>query len=106
MPMYFPALKAHMGDWEYYNVKMRMQELAGSIELAQDVYDDHTLSDAMQRVLGESRAKGDIARYLINNDGRFFSAIVIAVKDGDPQFYPVTMDDDPRFALLKGDKRL
>ena len=106
MPMYFPALKAHMGDWQYYNVKMSMQELAGSIELAQDVYDDHTLSDAMQRVLGESRAKGDIARYLISNDGRFFSAIVIAVKDGDPQFYPVTMDDDPRFALLKGDRRL
>ena len=67
--MYFPALKAHMGDWEYYSVKMSMQELAGAIELAQDVYDDHTLSDAMQRVLGESRAKGDIARYLINNDG-------------------------------------
>ena len=106
MPMYFPALKANMGDWEYFNVKMNMQELAGSIELAQDVYDDHTLSDAMQRVLGESRSKGEIARYLIKNDGRFFSSIVIAVREGDPQWFPVTMDDDPRFALLQADGRL
>jgi len=106
MSTYFPALKGKMGDWDYYTVKMRMSELAGSVELAQDLYDDRTLSTAMQRILNEGRVKNSIARYLLNNDERFFSSIVIAVKEGDPHFYSVNMDDDPRFEVFRNDKNL
>lgn len=102
----FPAIKAKMGSWDYFMVKMSMRELSENVKFATDVYDDHTLSDAIQRVLNESRAKTSIATYLYKQKDRFFSSIVVAALDGNPNWYPVTMEDDPRFALFKGDKRL
>jgi DNA sulfur modification protein DndB len=102
----FPAIKAKMGSWDYFMVKMSMRELSENVDFATDVYDDHTLSEAIQRVLNESRAKTSIASYLVKQKDRFFSSIVVAALDGNPNWYPVTMEDDPRFALFKGDKRL
>ena len=102
----FPAIKAKMGSWDYFMVKMSMRELSENVKFATDVYDDHTLSEAIQRVLNESRAKTSIATYLIKQRDRFFSSIVVAALDGNPNWYPVTMEEDPRFALFRGDKRL
>jgi DNA sulfur modification protein DndB len=102
----FPAIKAKMGSWDYFMVKMSMRELSENVKFATDVYDDHTLSEAIQRVLNESRAKSSIATYLIKQRDRFFSSIVVAALDGNPNWYPVTMEEDPRFTLFKGDKRL
>ncbi len=102
----FPAIKAKMGSWDYFMVKMSMRELAENVGFATDVYDDHTLSEAIQRILNESRAKTSIATYLIRQKDRFFSSIVVAALDGNPNWYPVTMEDDPRFSLFAGDSRL
>ncbi|TRZ65695.1 MAG: DGQHR domain-containing protein [Comamonadaceae bacterium] len=102
----FPAIKAKMGSWDYFMVKMNMRELSENVKFATDVYDDHTLSEAIQRVLNESRAKTSIATYLVKQRDRFFSSIVVAALDGNPNWYPVTMEEDPRFDLFKGDKRL
>ena len=102
----FPAIKAKMGSWDYFMVKMSMRELAENVKFATDVYDDHTLSEAIQRALNDSRAKSSIATYLIKQKDRFFASIVVAALDGNPNWYPVTMEEDPRFALFKGDKRL
>lgn len=102
----YPAIKAKMGSWDYFMVKMSMRELSEHVQFATDVYDDHTLSEAIQRVLNESRAKSSIATYLMKQKDRFFSSIVVAALDGNPNWYPVTMEDDPRFALFRGDKRL
>jgi DGQHR domain-containing protein len=102
----FPAIKAKMGSWDYFMVKMSMRELSENVKFATDVYDDHTLSEAIQRVLNESRAKTSIATYLIKQRDRFFSSIVVAALDGNPNWYPVTMEEDPRFALFRGDRRL
>jgi DNA sulfur modification protein DndB len=102
----FPAIKAKMGSWDYFMVKMSMRELAENVGFATDVYDDHTLSEAIQRILNESRAKTSIATYLIRQKDRFFSSIVVAALDGNPNWYPVTMEDDPRFSLFAADTRL
>lgn len=99
----FPAIKAKMGSWDYFMVKMSMRELSENVKFATDVYDDHTLSEAIQRVLNESRAKSSIASYLIKQRDRFFSSIVVAAIDGNPNWYPVTMEEDPRFTLFKSD---
>jgi DNA sulfur modification protein DndB len=102
----FPAIKAKMGSWDYFMVKMSMRELAENVRFATDVNDDHTLSEAIQRILNESRSKKDIATYLIRQNDRFFSSIVVAALKGNPNWYPVTMEDDPRFSLFAGDARL
>jgi len=41
MPNVFPALKASMGTWEYYTIKMSMKELSASVQFAKDIYDEH-----------------------------------------------------------------
>ena len=53
----YPAIRAKMGDWQYYIVRMKMREIAHDVKLAHDIYKDKTLSDAVQRELGEKRVK-------------------------------------------------
>ena len=102
----YPAIKARMGRWQYYTVKMSMRELADNVKFASDIYDDRTLDDAIQRVLNESRVKKDLVTYLIRQKDRFFSSVVVAALHGNPKWYPVTMEDDERFSLFRDDTRL
>ena len=102
----FPAIKAKMGTWDYFMVKMTMRELSESVKFASDVYEEKTLDEAIQRVLDESRVKKSISTYLIRQPDRFFSSIVVAALGGSPNWFPVTMEDDPRFSLFIGDNRL
>lgn len=95
-----------MGRWTYFIVKMTMREIAENVNFANDIYDDKTLDQAIQRVLDESRAKTSIASYLINQPDRFFSSIVVAALQGNPTWYGVSMEDDARFELFKDDERL
>lgn len=102
----YPAIKGTMGRWQYFTVKMSMRELADNVKFAADIYDDRTLDDAIQRVLNESRVKSDLVTYLIRQPDRFFSSIVVAALDGNPKWYPITMEDDERFQLFRDDARL
>ena len=89
----YPAIRAQMGDWKYYIVRMKMREIAQEVKLAQDIYKDMTLSDAIQRTLGEKRVKTDIVGYLARRSDRFFSSIVVAAMEGEPAWHPVEMDE-------------
>lgn len=102
----YPAIKARMGRWQYYTVKMSMRELADNVNFGADIYDDRTLDDAIQRVLNESRVKSDLVTYLIRQQDRFFSSVVVAALRGNPKWYPITMEDDERFELFRDDSRL
>lgn len=88
----YPAIKAQMGDWRYYMVRMKMREVAHEVQLAHDIYEDRTLSDAVQRTLRHNRVKKEIVGFLSRRDDRFFSSIVVAAMDGEPAWHPVTMD--------------
>ena len=102
----YPAMKGRMGSWQYFTVKMSMRELADNVKFAADIYDDRTLDDAIQRVLNQSRVKKEIVTYLIRQPDRFFSSIVVAALDGNPKWFPITMEDDERFTLFHEDTRL
>lgn len=88
----YPAIKANMGDWNYYIVRMKMNEIANEIKFAHDIYDSNTLNDAIQRTLDEGRVKREIVSYLANRKDRFFSSIVVASVGGNPTWDPVVMD--------------
>ena len=102
----YPTMKGSMGRWNYFVVKMTMRELAENVKFAADVYEDRTLDEAIQRALNESRVKRDIVTYLVRQPDRFFSSLVVAALDGNPQWYPISIEDDERFALFRGDARL
>lgn len=89
----YPAIRAKMGDWTYYIVRMKMREIANEVQLAHDIYKDNTLSDAVQRTLSEPRVKKEIVGYLARRPDRFFSSIVVAAMDGAPMWSEVEMDE-------------
>ena len=102
----YPAIRAQMGDWHYYIVRMKMREVAHDIKLAQDIYEDRTLSEAIQRELGERRVKKDLVGYLARRPDRFFSSIVVAALEGEPHWHPVEMDDSVVPAIFSQSKSL
>jgi len=102
----YPALKAQMGRWEYYMVRMSMRELAENVKFAEEVHGTNHLSEAIQRELKTSRATGQIAGYLSKQPDRFFSSIVVAALEGDPTWWPVSLEDNPQFQMLRSDKRI
>ena len=87
----YPALRARMGSWQYFIVRMSMRELAESVKLAHDVHEDKTLATAIQRVLREGRAHKDIICLKYQED-RFFGSIVVAAL-GESRSQPVNMQD-------------
>ena len=102
----YPAIKAQMGRWEYYLVRMSMRELAENIRYAEEIDGPTQLSDAIQRELRRSRATKEIASYLVRQEDRFFSSIVVAVLEGEPRWHPVGLEDNPEFTMLSSDRRL
>lgn len=102
----YPAIRSKMGDWNYYIVRMKMTEIAQEVQFAHDIHKDRTLSDAIQRELGEQRVRGPIVSYLARRQDRFFSAIVVAAIGGEPDWHPVAMDPDVVPAVLSGTRAL
>ena len=106
-----------MGDWDYYIVRMTMREVDREVQLASELWEDKTLSDAIQRVLDESRVKQQIVNFLSRRDDRFFSSLVVAAIGGNPSwtqipsrfgdtFGELAFQNDPRYFALDGQHRL
>ena len=89
----YPAIRAQMGSWQYYIVRMKMREIANKIRFAHDIYTDKTLSDAVQQTLDGKQVKAEIVGYLAHHPDRFLSSIVVAAMEGEPMWHPVEMDD-------------
>ena len=97
---HYPAIKARMGSWDYYICKMTLKELANEVRFASEIYDDRTLDEAIQRELNEGRVKKEIVSFLTRRPDRFFSSVVVASLGGNPRFYPVSVSDEPQFAMI------
>ena len=102
----YPALKASMGDWTYYIVKMRMREVAAEVKFGSQVHEDFTLDEAIQRTIKEGRVKKEIVTYLAGRTDRFFASLVVAAIGGSPKFYPVSVSDDPQFAIFADEESI
>ena len=102
----YPALRAHMGDWTYYIVKMRMREVASEVKFGSQVHNDFTLDEAIQRTIKESRVKKEIVSYLKGRSDRFFASLVVAAIGGSPKFYPVSIADDPQFEIIADEESI
>jgi DNA sulfur modification protein DndB len=106
---YVPAIKSQMGDWTYYITKMKFGEVASQVELAEDIHCSKSLDEAIQRDIS-NRVK-DMTEFLLSEPQRFYGSLVVSIYQGDPKFYPLTIDEkngivdsvDHSFGLLKMD---
>ena len=101
----YPAMKARMGDWNFFMVRMRMKEVKNEVNFAHDIHHDGTLSKAIQRVLDARRLKTGLAQFLDRAD-RFFSSIVVAAIGGSPKWCPVRIDSSVVPELLQNSPAL
>lgn len=101
MASMYPAIKAEMGRWTYYIVKIKVSDLAKEVSLSSDVHQDMTLDDAIQREVHESRARQDLVVYLHDREDRFLNSIVVAALGGSPTFTSLQLADTPENAVFR-----
>jgi DNA sulfur modification protein DndB len=88
MADYVPALKARMGDWQYYVTVMKLGKIARECRLAEEIHANKDLDELIQRAI-QDRVQKEMVPYLINEPQRFYGALVVAVYGGDPEFSAV-----------------
>ena len=91
-PTSFPAIRCHLGDWTYFSTVMRFEDVATRIRRAEEIHSHRGLHEMIQREL--SKRVQDIASYLETQPGRFFSAIVVGIYGGTPDWVPIEIEDE------------
>lgn len=88
------AMKARLGDIDYYILAMKAQELVEKVRTTADLpgWKDLSIEERYQRELNLDRVKKQIAPYLANNPSRFFGAIIVAAMNfnEDDSFEPLS----------------
>ncbi len=88
-----PAMNCKMGDRGYLITAMRLGEIAARVvEDVRLIHKSEKLAQWIQRQLNPKRATG-IANYLKTEEARFFSALVLGVYGGDPQWAELSVAD-------------
>jgi len=92
MADYVPALRARMGDWQYYVTVMKFGKIARECQLAEDIHPNKGLDELIQREI-QDRVQKEMVPYLLNEPQRFYGALVVAVYGGEPEFSEVKVQD-------------
>lgn len=79
-----PCLRGIIGDWVYYSSLMTAEQIKESVSTVKEIREASNLDEVLQRKLKER--KSDIARYILNNESRFFNSIILGVFDGVPNW--------------------
>lgn len=91
-----PAIKTGMGNWAYYMSSMTYKQLNDYVKMPKEVCDAQELSKKIQRELTDNVDK--ILVYLQKEEDRFFNALVLAVFEGKPTWFPGVFEkDEERF---------
>ena len=86
-----PCLRGRMGDWFYYVSLMKFEELANRASMVPDIHKNKELSRWIQREV--SNRSEDIVSYLIEQEQRFFNAIIFGIYGGNPQWQELDIDN-------------
>ncbi len=88
-----PAMKARLGDTDYYILSMKAQELVNNVKIPKELegWEDLSVEERYQRDINYNRVKKQIAPYLANDESRFFGAIIVAAMNfGEALFEPLS----------------
>lgn len=96
----FPALRAKMGDRWYYVTTLTLSEVAQWIKPVDQIHERKELKTWIQRVLRPER-KEEIATYLLDQEQRFFNAIVVGIYGGEPEWFPLEVGDSATLKEIK-----
>lgn len=81
-----------MGDRWYYVTTLTFAEVAKWFKPVDQIHERQGLKTWIQRILRPER-ETEIATYLLNQNQRFFSAIVAGIYRGEPEWFPVEVSE-------------
>jgi len=107
--MKFAAIKGQMGNWKYYVTTLSFKDVCDSVSpITNEISNSDSYSNLLQRTITNNVES--IKDYLIRQPERFFNALVLAVYDGNPEWYEldVEVEEYSTFSVgvleLKGDE--
>lgn len=97
-----PSIKSGMGNWIYYISTMSYKQLAEYVKMPKEVKEVEETTALSQRIQRDLTKNVDsILEYIENQPDRFFNALVLAVFEGRPSWYPgVFEQNDERFSNI------
>ena len=91
--MKIPVIRGKIGNWRYYSGVMSFKEIAESVTASiGEIYEASCLDELLQRELTDNYQ--NIKNYILNDNERFFNAIILAIYNGDPQWLEVEFEND------------
>ena len=88
------AMKARLGDTDYYILSMKAKELVDKVTIPKDLegWSNWSVEELYQRDINYHRVRTQIAPYLASDESRFFGAVIVtALNFGDDvSFEPLT----------------
>jgi DNA sulfur modification protein DndB len=82
--MKIPALRATIGDWEYYVTTLTFEQVSTNVSLVDDFHQSEGLKDLIQRSITDNYLS--IKEYIIHQPEVFFNSLVLAVYDNYPDW--------------------
>ena len=105
-----PVIRGNMGGREYYVGTMTFQDVAAKIQFFEQLKESTDLDELLQREI--QRRSEDMTTYLVQQDERFYGALIVAAWGGNPNYIKVRMEDHPllnddfEFGILKFDNKV
>ena len=88
MSVVIPAIEGKMGNTNYFQCMMKVDELVRSVRAAKEIdeWANMSIGDKMQREPNLTRIKKQIAPYFKSHKDRFFGSIIVLVYKGKVSF--------------------
>lgn len=91
--MKIPVIRGTIGRWRYYVGTLTFKQISERVSPSINrLYPSESLSTLLQRELTDNFVS--IKEYLINDQERFFNALILALYNGDPQWLEVEFDGE------------
>ena len=89
--MKFAAIKGQMGIWKYYVTTFSFEQICQLVSpITKEISNSDSYSNLLQRSITDNVKS--ITDYLLNQPERLFNSLVLAVYDGDPEWYELDVE--------------
>ncbi|WP_152632541.1 DGQHR domain-containing protein [Aliarcobacter butzleri] len=106
-----PVIRGNIGDWTFYTGLFSFKDIKERVSPINDeLHKSKSLNEAIQRSITDNYKS--IKEYIINQDERFFNAIVLAIYDGSPNWIEVELEIENEsfynlgFLSLSGEEKI
>lgn len=85
MATMIPAMRAQLGNTQYYILTMKAEELVKTVKILKEMegWEGVSIQYRYQRDINYNRVKEQIAPYLAEDDSRFFGAVIVTAMNFD-----------------------